>query len=83
MILFNNFNNSRPCSTPPQWEARLFEYDPVQGDSIRAHFSYDSVYKRERSIEEFRLGQEDDFYDVLRLWNTNTEYQFNLKTKSQ
>ena len=49
---------------------------------IRAHISYDSVYKRERIIEEFRLGQEDDYFDVIRLFNQKIEYVFNLKARN-
>lgn len=49
-----------PCVTPPQWEARYFAYDSSKGDAIRARLSYDAIYKRERIIEEFQLGKEDD-----------------------
>ena len=49
---------------------------------VRAHISYDSVYKRERIIEEFRLGQEDDYFDVIRLFNQKIEYVFNLKARN-
>lgn len=70
-----------PCSTPAQWEARFFSYDEFQHDTISARLSYDAIYKRERVIEEFQLGKEDDFYDVLYLYNQKVEYRYNLKTK--
>ena len=50
----------KPCITPPQWEARYFAYDPYRQSSIRARISYDSIYRRERVIEEFQLGKDDD-----------------------
>jgi GAF domain-containing protein len=43
--------------------------------------SSDAIYKRLRFIEEYTLGTEDDFYDVLSLFNQNVEYVYNLKTK--
>lgn len=70
-----------PCTSPPQWEARVFSYDPFQKDTILARITYDAVYKRERIIEEYRLGDQDDFYDVLYLHNQQIEYRFNFKTK--
>lgn len=48
----------------------------------RARVSYDAIYKRIRLIEEYTLGAEDDFYDVLSLFNQNVEYVYNLKTKA-
>jgi hypothetical protein len=48
---------------------------------IRARISYDAVYKRERIIEEFRLGDDDEYFDVLFLHNQQMEYRYNLKTK--
>jgi hypothetical protein len=82
IIFLFNILFFRPCTTPPQWEARLFEYDTVQKDMVRAHITYDSVYKRERVIEEFRLGQEDDYFDIIRLFNQKIEYVFNLKARN-
>lgn len=49
-----------PCITPPQWEARYLAYDPYKASSIRARLSYDAIYRRERIVEEFQLGKEDD-----------------------
>lgn len=70
-----------PCVTPPQWEARYFAYDEARQDVIRALLTYDSIYKRERIIDEFTLNQQDDFYDSLYLHNQNIEYRYNFKTK--
>jgi hypothetical protein len=71
-----------PCQTPPQWEARYSGYDSVKGDYVRAHLTYDSVYKRERVIEERVLGSDQEFYDVLYLHNSGVEYRVDLKTKN-
>jgi hypothetical protein len=71
-----------PCTSPPQWEARLFEFDPDTGYQSRAKFSYDSLYKRERTAEEVQLGKDKEFLDVLRLYNQNTEYVYNFKYKN-
>lgn len=71
----------RPCVTPPQWEGRYLGYDRFRGSQNRAYLSYDSIYKRERVIDEFTLGSEDDFYDTLYLHNQNVEYRYNFKTK--
>ncbi|CAF0898910.1 unnamed protein product [Brachionus calyciflorus] len=70
-----------PCTSPPQWEARVFSYDPFQKDTIMARITYDAIYKRERIVEEVKLGDQDDFYDVLYLHNQQIEYRFNFKTK--
>ena len=53
----------------------------MRHDRIRARISYDAIYKRERVIEEYQLGREDNFFDVLYLHNQNVEYRYNLKTK--
>ena len=59
----------------------MFAYDRDKQSSIRAKLSYDSLYKRVRRIEEFQLGKDDDFFDILELFNSNVRYTFNLKTK--
>jgi len=71
-----------PCVSPPQWEARYFGYDESKNEVIRARVSYDSIYKRERVIDEFILGAQDDFYDTLYLHSQNIQYRYNFKTKT-
>lgn len=46
-----------------------------------AKISYDSVYQRVRIIEEFRLGNDQEAYDILNLHALNVQYQFNLRTR--
>ena len=70
-----------PCVSPPQWEARYFGYDENRNEVVRAKITYDSIYKRERVIDEFQLGAQDDFYDTLYLHNQNVQYRYNFKTK--
>ena len=48
---------------------------------LRGYLSYDSVYQRERFIEEQRLGTDKEFFDNLYLHNQNVLYKFNLKTR--
>ena len=56
-------------------------FDAIQNANIRARFAYDAIFKRQRIIEEYVLGQEDDFYDVLFLYNQNVQYVYSFKTK--
>ena len=48
---------------------------------LRGHIAYDSIYKRERVIEESILGTDREAYDSLYLYNTQIQYVFNLKTR--
>ena len=71
-----------PCTSPQQWEGRIFEFDQETGYQSRARYAYDSLYQRERTIEEFQLGKDHEFLDILRLVNDKVEYVFNLKSKN-
>lgn len=71
-----------PCFTPPQWGARYFEYDPIRQDRTRARIWYDAVYQRERIIEEYTLGTDDEFYDILYLHSQQIQYVFSFKNKT-
>ena len=57
-------------------------FDTVKKDYIRAHITYDAIYQRERVIEEYVLGSDDEYFDVLYLHQQNIEYVFNLKTRN-
>ena len=48
---------------------------------LRGHLAYDSVYKRERIIEESILGSDKEAFDTLYLYNTQIQYVFNLNTR--
>jgi hypothetical protein len=71
-----------PCQTPPQWEGRYFEYDPIKKEQTRARYTYDAIYQRERIVEEYTLGTDDEFYDTLYLHSQKVQYKFNFKTKN-
>jgi hypothetical protein len=71
-----------PCTTPPQWSARFNEYNRATGVLYQGKISYDSIYKRERTIEEVQLGKNQTFYDILRLYNSKVEYVFDIIAKT-
>ena len=80
LIGFTAAQLPQPCMTPPEWEARIFEFNEMERFSRRAHYSYDSVGHRERIIEEVDFGSEEAFYDVIALFDSNMEYIYNLKS---
>ena len=57
-------------------------HDSVKQGTVRARISYDAIYRRERVIEEYTLGSDDEYYDVLYLHDDNIEYRFNLKSRN-
>lgn len=67
--------------SPPQWESRYYEYNEKFRFYLRGNFSYDSVNKRERIIDEVMLGFDKEYYDVIYLHQEQKQYSFNLKTK--
>lgn len=71
-----------PCTTPYQWEGRIFLYDDVRRETVRARITYDSIYQRERIIEEYRLNTTQGAVDVIYLHKQNLMYVYNLNTKS-
>jgi hypothetical protein len=71
-----------PCKTPLQWQGRYTGFDSVQKSYVRAYLSYDAIYRRERVIEEYILGSDDEFFDVLYLHDAGLEYRLNLKTRN-
>lgn len=70
-----------PCTTPQQWEARFFQFDEEKALFGRGHYSYDSIYKRERIIDEYTLQNDREAFDTLRLYNQNIEFNFHLRTR--
>jgi len=71
-----------PCTTPQQWEANIFEINEQQRFMVRARLSYDAVYLRERIVEEVDVGREDDFYEIIALFQTQTEYLYNFRARN-
>ena len=72
----------RPCTSPPQWEARISDFNEEAKFGLQGKLSYDSVYRRERLIEEVEEGSDDEFYDRLALFNSQIEFIYNFKTKN-
>ena len=72
----------RPCTSPPQWEARVNDYNEEEKFGLRGRLSYDSTYHRERLIEEVETTSTDDFYDTLALFDSRIEFVYNFKTKN-
>ena len=72
----------KPCLTPPQWEANIFEANTAQKFMARARLSYDATYHRERIIEEIEDGSEESFYEILALFDSQVEFVYNFKTKN-
>jgi hypothetical protein len=72
----------RPCVTPPQWEGRVFELNEQQRFMLRGRFTYDSVYHRVHIAEEVDVGRADDYYDIIRLFDSNIEYAYNYNARN-
>ena len=70
-----------PCTTPPQWSSRFTEYNRADGRFVQGKVSYDAIYKRVRTIEQVQLGKNQTFLDILRLYNSKTEYVFDIVAK--
>ena len=71
-----------PCSTPPQWEANIFEANQEQKFTARARLSYDATYRREYLIEEIEDGSGESFYEILALFDSQVEFVYNFKAKN-
>ncbi|XP_069117848.1 mammalian ependymin-related protein 1-like [Argopecten irradians] len=71
----------RPCTSPPQWEARMFTEDNSKNFTGFAKGSYDETQRRFREIEEVVFGSDKEYFDVLYLHNVGKEYRLNLKTR--
>jgi hypothetical protein len=58
----------RPCTSPPQWEVRIHSSYEQQKLTASAKLSYDSVYQRVRILEDIQFGNDDDYYNIIRLF---------------
>ena len=72
----------QPCVTPPQWEGSLFEVNEQQRFLVRGRLSYDSVYRRERLVEEVDVSRHDDYYEILALFDSQIEYIYNFRARN-
>ena len=71
-----------PCTTPPQWEGRIFDMNEQEKFLVRGKLSYDAVYHRERLIEDVEEGSHEDFYDVIALFDSRVEFVYNLRARN-
>lgn len=71
-----------PCTSPPQWEARIFDTNEEQNLVIVGRFSYDSIYHRERLIDEIEEGTTVDNYDTVSLFDLQVEYAYNFRARN-
>ena len=72
----------KPCTTPPQWEANIFDSNEQQKFTVRARLSYDATYHREHLVEEIDDGTGESFYEVLALFDNQIEFIYNFKAKN-
>lgn len=72
----------QPCITPPQWEGRVFDVNEEERWMVRGRLSYDSTGHRERFIEEFQEGREDDFFDTVALFDLKVEFIYNFRARN-
>jgi len=71
-----------PCTTPPQWEARIFDSNEEQGFTVEGLLSYDATYHRERLADEVDEPGERDFYDTLSLFDLKVEFVYNFRARN-
>ena len=69
----------RPCTSPPQWEGRIFDSNEKQGASLHGRISYDSTYHRSRIVENIETEDDDFAFDVLTLFDAKIQFIYNLK----
>jgi hypothetical protein len=49
--------------------------------NLVGHYSYDNINQRDRTIEEYTLGEKHARFDTIYLYSLHTKYVFNLDTK--
>jgi hypothetical protein len=82
LVAFAAAQRPVPCTTPPQWEGRVFDIDEPIGWTVRGRLSYDSPNHRERFLSEFEEGSLDDFYETLALFDLRVEFIYNFRARN-
>ena len=67
-----------PCTSPPQWEGRVYDSNEKQQASLHGRVSYDSVYHRSRIVETIDIGSEEIALDILTLFDAKIEFIYDL-----
>lgn len=60
---------SKPCESPKQWEGNVYTVDTKTNIMRRARVVYDENAPRVRITEDYSIGNQVDFYDVVYLHN--------------
>lgn len=71
----------RPCTSPSQWEARVISHINNENITVQGKLSYDSVYQRERFIEQVVVG-DDYYYETIVLFQVRLEFVINLTARN-
>ncbi|CAF4234380.1 unnamed protein product [Rotaria sordida] len=71
-----------PCTTPPQWEGRIFDVNEKEKFALEGRLSYDATYHRERLVDEIEEGTQDEFYDTIALFDAKIEFVYNFKARN-
>jgi hypothetical protein len=72
----------RPCQTPPQWEAFIFDTNDQEKSTIRGRLSYDATNHRERILEDVVIGSQNTSYDRIALFDVKVEYIYDFNTQN-
>ena len=69
----------KPCTSPQQWEGRVFDINEKQKVTLQGIISYDATYHRTRVIEDIQTSHDDIVLDVLELHDAKLQFIYNLK----
>ncbi|CAF2488201.1 unnamed protein product [Rotaria sp. Silwood2] len=70
-----------PCTSPSQWEGRIFDSNEKQKTTLRGRISYDSAYHRVRVVETIDASSQEMAFDVLTLYDAKIEFVYDLKSQ--
>ncbi|CAF1396542.1 unnamed protein product [Rotaria sp. Silwood1] len=71
----------RPCASSSQWEALIIDHINDEKITVQGKLSYDSLYQRERFIEEVVVG-DDYYYETIALFQAQLEFVINLTARN-
>lgn len=72
----------KPCTSPQQWEAFIYDVNEHESLTVRGQLSYDAINHRERILEEVDIGQQNNSYDRIALFNEKIEYVYDFKANN-
>ena len=72
----------QPCQSPAQFEARIFDANEEQQFRVEACLSYDSIYRRERIVDEIDRPGQTQFFDIIALFDSKTEFIYNHQARN-